>query len=96
MDLPTYVESPTQENYQQELSQTLIAGLSGNGWTIPTISQQNLTTTPFVDPSTGQETTLAEYMPNGTLWYVQDSAPNPVLVFKRNGALRQLNDSTFP
>ncbi len=94
MDLPTYVQSPDQENYNEELSQTLINGLSNNGWTVPQITTANLTVTPFIAPD-GSVTTIAAFMPDGTLWFCIDHIP-PVYVGKISGALVKFTTAAFP
>ena len=94
MDLPTYVKSPDQENYNEELNQTLIAGLSDKGWTNPQITTANLTVTPVLAPD-GTITTIAAFMPDGTQWYVTDGAP-AAMVIKVGGALRRVSTTAFP
>ena len=42
MDLPTYIQNDNQENYNQELNQTLRDNLSNNGWVVPEITTANL------------------------------------------------------
>lgn len=94
MNLPTYVKSPDQENYNQELNQTLREGVSDNGYVIPTVTNAQLTVDPFVLPD-GTITTLALGMPDGTIWYVSDGAPADFVV-KRSGVLRRLTTAAYP
>lgn len=56
MDLPTYIQNLNQENYNEEMNQTLRDGLSDNGWTVPAI-----TTTDILD--------VVDMMPVGTIWF---------------------------
>lgn len=94
MDLPTYIKSENQENYNEELSQTLIQNLSNNGWIPPHLTNAELTTTPFIAPD-GSVTTLANYMPNGTLWFITDHVP-PVYAGKIAGALVKFTTAAYP
>lgn len=93
MDLPTYVKSADQENYNEELSQTLIQNLSDNGWIPPHLTNAQLTTSPFAAPD-GTITTIANYMPNGSLWFVTDHVP-PVYVGKIGNALVQFSTTAY-
>lgn len=56
MELPTYIKNSSQETYHQLLSQLLIQGLSDLGWTVPTLTGDNIVT-------------VAPTMPVGTIWY---------------------------
>ena len=94
MNLPTYIQNSNQENYNEELSQTLIQNLSDNGYVIPTLTNAQLTVNPFVLP-TGVVTTVALGMPDGTIWYISDGAPADFVV-KRSGALRRLVTAAYP
>ena len=94
MDIPSYIKSPDQENYNEELSQTLIAGLSDKGWTVPQITTANLTVTPILAPD-GTITTLSAFMPDGSIWFCTDHVP-PVYVGKISGALVKFTTNPFP
>ena len=85
MDIPTYLKSPDyaqQETFMEEMFQTLLDGLSNNGWTVPQA------TTTFI-------TAIAPTMPDGTIWYCTDHSP-PVFVGLINGALVQFTTTSFP
>ena len=61
MNIPIYVNNPDNtstgdENYNADLNQTLLDGLSDNGWTVPNLSAADIAT---IEPS----------MPNGTIWF---------------------------
>ena len=61
MNIPLYITNPDNpssgdENYNTELNQTMLDGLSDNGWTVPNLSTADITT---IEPS----------MPVGTLWF---------------------------
>jgi hypothetical protein len=95
MNIPAYFRTDdkgSQDFYQEDLNQTLQAGVSGNGFVIPTVTAAQLTTDTVVDRD-GNTTTLDALMANGTIWYVSDTN---VLVAKINGALRQLDTSAYP
>ena len=94
MNLPTYVKDKSQENYHEELNQTLLGGVSDNGYVIPSVTNNQLTVAPWVDPE-GVITTLALGMPDGTVWYVSDGAPADFVV-KRSGVLRRLVTAAYP
>ncbi len=93
MDIPTYItnprkpeesEAPTgEENYQEELNQTLRQNLGPNGWSITNITDADLTTTPVLDPNLGTFTTIKDLMPVGTVWFVTDATP-PTWVGKQS------------
>lgn len=98
MDLPTFLEiddADAQALYQQDLNQTLRNGLSNNGWTIPQITNDELTVDLVQNPDTGALTTLAQLMPDGTVWYVTDSAP-PCYVGKISGNLVKFTTTAYP
>jgi len=82
MDLPTYIQNDNQENYNQELNQTLRDNLSNNGWVVPEITMANLAI-------------ISSQMPDGTLWYVTDSTP-PIFVGKVNGSLVKFTTTSYP
>jgi hypothetical protein len=94
MNLPTYVKSESQENYHEELNQTLRDGVSDNGFTIPSLTNAQLTAATFILPD-GTVTTVALGMPDGTIWYISDHVP-PVFVGKIAGALRQFTTAAYP
>ncbi len=94
MNLPTYIQSASQENYHIELNQTLLQGVSDNGFTIPQVTNAQLTATPFILPN-GVITTLALGMPDGTIWFVTDGAPADFVV-KRSGVLRRVSTAAYP
>lgn len=86
MNLPQYLYS---ENFTQQqlffelMFQQLNAGLSDNGWTVPQVTDAFLTS-------------IAPFMPNGTLWYVTDATPDPVFVGKINGTLNKFTTTAYP
>jgi hypothetical protein len=97
MDVPPYLRGQgefAQENYQEELNQTIGDCLSNNGWTVPQITNANLTVNAVEWPD-GTLATPAVFMPNGSLWYVTDGAPE-VLVVKVAGALRRVSTTAYP
>lgn len=97
MDIPTYVQGDdtTQQNYQEELSQTLQQGVGNNGFVIPSVTNAQLTTNVVVAPD-GSLTSLGALMPDGTIFYVVDASPNPVFVGKINGSLNKFTTSSYP
>ncbi len=94
MDLPTYIKGQDQDNYVEEFNQTILQGLSNNGWTVPQVTNAQLTIDNVIAPD-GTITTLDTLMPNGTLWYVTDAVP-PVPVMKINGVLRKFTTTAYP
>lgn len=95
MNLPTYLETGDEASYHEYLNQSLRDGLSEKGWTVPQITDENLRTTPVQNPQNGAITTLAEMMPDGTLWFViSESAP--VYVGKINGSLVKFTTTAYP
>lgn len=84
--------------YNDELNNILRNGLSDNGWTLPTVTQAQLTSIRAL-PS-------AQQLPNGTIWYVADPAINPtyneVVVLLDDGtghgtsALYKLTKTAYP
>lgn len=98
MDLPTFLEiedADAQALYQQELNQTLRNGLSNNGWTVPQITNNQLTVNLVPNPDTGSLTTLAQLMPDGSIWYVTDATP-PCYVGKISGSLVKFTTTAYP
>lgn len=80
MNLPNYLKNPdikvaTQENYHEEVNQTLQQNLGPNGWFVTNITNADLTTTPILDPNLGTFTTVMDAAPVGALWFVTDSSP---------------------
>jgi hypothetical protein len=61
-DLPTYVQQEDNNNYEQELNQTLRGWLSSNGWVLPSLD--NLQVTALL------ATTIPPTV--GTIWYNSD------------------------
>jgi|WetSurMetagenome_2_1015567.scaffolds.fasta_scaffold75138_2 hypothetical protein len=59
MNLPTLVQNDNQDNYNEELNQTLRDGLSDNGWTIPAQTTLKIAEIAALIPA----------MPAGTLLY---------------------------
>ena len=94
MDLPTYIKGQDQDNYVEEFNQTILQGLSNNGWTVPQVTNSQLTIDNVI-AADGSITTLDVLMPDGTLWYVTDSVP-PAYVGKINGALVQFTSAPYP
>ena len=75
--------------YNDELNNVLRNGLSDNGWTLPEVTQAELTAIEAFD--------TLDQMPNGSAWYVHDD-DNSVyeLVIKINGALRKVTTTAYP
>lgn len=96
MDLPTYLEMDNENTYQEYLSQALRDGLSNKGWTVPQLTNVQLTATPVLNPSNGQEVaSLADFMPDGTLWYIIDATP-PCYVGIISGSLVKFTTTAYP
>lgn len=98
MDLPTFLDinnEDAQRAYQQELNQSLRAGISNNGFTIPQVTNAQLTTNVVINPDTGASTTLSALMPNGTIWFLLDSTP-PCYVGKLSGSLVKFTTTAYP
>ncbi len=89
VDSNGYLTSQMQM-YNDELNNILRNGLSDNGWTLPTVTQAELTSIMAL-PSDQQ-------MPDGTIWYVSQIAPSPYheVVVKINGALRKITTTAYP
>jgi hypothetical protein len=95
-DIPSYIKLADQDIYHEELSQTLQQNFGNNGVVIPSLTNAQLTVDIVSDPFGNQApNTLANLMPNGSLWYVTDHAP-PVLVAKINNVLVQLQTAAYP
>lgn len=100
MNIPTYLrsndeEKAEQENYNEELNETLRFNLSDNGYVLPAITNTNLTVTLVQNPNTLAPTTIANLMPDGTIWYVTDATP-PCVVIKLNGTLAKVTTTAYP
>jgi hypothetical protein len=96
MNLPTYLETENEQNYNAYLNQALRQGLSNNGWTVPQLTHQQLTAIPVINPGSGQESpSLASFMPDGTLWFIIDAVP-PCYVGKINNALVKFTTTAYP
>jgi hypothetical protein len=93
-DIPPYVKSPDQENYNEELNQTLYQAIGPNGFQVSTLTNAQLTVNPVVDPN-GNMTTVAALAPNGSVWWISDGAPAD-LVVKRSGVLRRIQTAAYP
>ena len=66
--------------YNDTLNQSLRTCLSDNGWTIPQLTQ-------------AQITTISADMPNGSVWY---DITNNVFVGKQNGTLVKFTTAVWP
>lgn len=103
MDLPTYIKNPdsnamAQENYHEEMNQTLRQNLGFMGFAVTNITNADLTTTPVLDPNLGTFTTVMDLMPIGTIWFVTDAVP-PVMVQKMSESptvLRKFTTTAYP
>lgn len=75
--------------YNDELNNVLRSGLSDNGWTLPIVTQTELTAIMALPDD--------QQMPNGTIWYVHD---DDTLVYEVvvliNGALRKVTTTAYP
>ena len=75
--------------YNDELNNVLRNGLSDNGWTLPQVTQAQLTS--ILNLPSDQA------VPNGTIWYVHD---DDTLVYEVvvliNGALRKVTTTAYP
>ncbi len=97
MIIPTFVNPQAVDDngyltadfqmYNDELNNVLRNGLSDNGWTIPQITDANLTIL------MGYAT--IDLPPDGALWYVIDASP-PTLVVKISGALKKISTTAYP
>ncbi len=77
--------------YNDELNNILRNGLSDNGWTLPTVTQAELADIQALPDD--------QLMPDGTMWYVSQSAPLPdyhEMVVQINGALRKVTTTAYP
>jgi hypothetical protein len=75
--------------YNDQLNNVLRDGLSDNGWTLPTVTQAELTAIRALPAD--------QALPNGTIWYVHD---DDTLVYEVvvliNGALRKITTTAYP
>ena len=99
MNVPSYITNPQNpssgdENYNAELNQNLQDSLSDNGWTVPQLTNAQLTVdiVTLQDGSTG---TLANLMSDGTLWFSVDASP-PCYVGKISGSLVKFTTTSYP
>ncbi len=60
MKIPAYAPYQNNDTYSENLSKTLRDGLSDDGWTLPKQSTENIDT-------------VSEDMPDGTMWYDEDT-----------------------
>lgn len=74
----------SMQMYNDELNNVLRNGLSDNGWTLPTVTQAQLTAI-IALPADQQ-------MPNGTIWAVQDTPDLPAPQY--NEIVVKLDDGT--
>ena len=75
--------------YNDELNNVLRNGLSDNGWTLPTVTQAQLTSIMALPAD--------QALPNGTIWYVHDTGTAVFeVVVKINGALRKVTTTAYP
>lgn len=88
VDEEGYLTSQMQM-YNDELNNILRNGLSDNGWTLPTVTQQQLAD--IIALPTDQA------LPNGTIWYVHDTGTSVYeVVVLINGALRKVTTTAYP
>lgn len=84
VEIPTYVKNKNEENYNEELNQTLQYLIGSDGWKTAQITAANLAII-SADPLT----------PNGSLWYLNDTAtPGPVMLVA--GTLVRLATAPYP
>ncbi len=75
--------------YNDELNNTLRNALSDNGWTLPTVTQDQLAQIVAI--------TGVDALPNGTIWYVHDDMTSVYeVVVKINNALRKVRTDAYP
>ncbi len=75
--------------YNDELNNVLRNGLSDNGWTLPEVTQAELTEIIALPAD--------QALPNGTVWYVHDDGDAVYeVVVKINGALRKVTTTAYP
>ena len=102
MDIPTFLNiewvdedkmlTSKAQMYHDTLNNVLRNGLSGNGWTLPTVTMAQLTQ---IVGFTG-----ASALPRGTIWYVSDHTPPCLVTLMDNGSnvstLYQIDVSPYP
>ena len=91
--------------YNDELNNILRNGLSDNGWTLPTVTQAQLTAI-IAMPLDQTQPSGTKTQPNGSIWYVADPAINPtyneIVVLLDDGtgmgtsALYKLTKTAYP
>jgi len=59
-DIPTILKGPYEEDYQRQLNQVLLESLSNNGWTLPNLTNAQVTLITSY--------TFERIMPVGTQW----------------------------
>ncbi len=75
--------------YNDELNNILRNGLSDNGWTLPTVTQAQLTAIMALPAD--------QALPDGTIWYVHDDDTVVYeVVVLINGALRKVTTTAYP
>ena len=103
IDFPNYSRNnnepdQTHENYHEELNQTLRQKIGNNGFWVTNITNTDLTTTPIINPDTGQFTTVMDLANIGTVWFVVDASP-PIWVGKQSDSptvLVKFTVSSYP
>lgn len=93
-DIPPYIKSPDQENYNEELNQTLFDNIGPNGFRISQVTNAQLTTN-IIPDGQGNFTSLSALSPDGTIFYVTDHVP-PVFAGKISGALVKFTTAAYP
>jgi streptogramin lyase len=97
MKVPPYLRNSGQEseeNYNEELNQNLHDVLGTDGWIPPALTNANLTSDVYIDPE-GNQTTIAAFYPDGSLWFVTDASP-PCYVGKIAGSLVKFTTTAYP
>ena len=99
MIIPTFVNAQyvagdgfltsQMQMYNDELNNVLRNGLSDNGWTLPSVTQAQLTEIRALPAD--------QALPNGTIWYVHDDDTTVYeVVVLINGALRKVTTTAYP
>ena len=110
MIIPTFVTgqavdedgylTPQMHLYNDELNNVLRNGLSNNGWTLPVVTQAQLTLIMSLP--------ITQALPNGTMWAVQDTPDLPAPQYAeivvllddgtgtRTSALYKLTKTAYP
>lgn len=86
MEVPIFVrdqeaEFSEQQDYQEQLNQTLLQNLGYLGFNITPITTDDLTVASILDPNSGDFTTVMDLALVGATWFVLDATP-PVTVQK--------------